>query len=138
MPLSPVSDQEDLARFLVCSGWFSRNPQPRVKQDAFIATPYIELSVTRHIGLTEDQIWQAGEEVRAEREKTENRKVTLYGRGDIQAGQVRAEKLDVVPREPPRNHAEIVNWPSAKKSEQKSIAQKLANKAQAILLEVKK
>lgn len=41
-------------------------------------------------------------------------------------------KLDIVPNEPPRRHANITGWPEAK-SEQKLIALKLAESAHLVL-----
>lgn len=129
---SPVLDSELLARFLRSRRLFGIDP-PRVKPEAFIPHPYHDLSVTRHCGLTETQMWDAGQEVVREISVTEGRSITLYGRGDVLTADVRSQRLDVTPDEPPQNHAVIVGWPIGGKAEQKIIALELARKARLVL-----
>ncbi|MDP1592204.1 MAG: hypothetical protein Q8M07_30870 [Prosthecobacter sp.] len=50
-----------------------------LKPDPFMPYKWVELSVTRHLGLEESEIWQAGQIVADE---TGN---TLQGRADVQA-----------------------------------------------------
>jgi hypothetical protein len=118
-----IDNSELLARFVTSSGWI-RGDQT-VKQDAFIPPPDAELSVTRHIGLSESQIWGIGQGVVA---AIQGR--TLHGRADVTAVDVRMTKLQVVPdgEETNPNHAVIVGWPSDKPG-QKILAQQLAARA---------
>jgi hypothetical protein len=39
---------------------------------------------------------------------------TLHARADIKAGVIRANKLQVLPFEPPPRHGNIVGWPESK------------------------
>ena len=75
--LLPVSDEEWLARFILFRNQI-RSDQT-VKPDAFIPYPYPDLSVTRHLGLTEKELWETGQEV------ADSRPATLYGRADAPA-----------------------------------------------------
>ncbi|CUQ66313.1 hypothetical protein [Candidatus Nitrospira inopinata] len=114
----PVTDDEDLARFVLFRGWI-RSSHSTVKPDAFIPYPYPDLSVTRHIGLSVEEVWQIGQAV------ADRRPATLYGRADIQAVHIRRQALRIVPTPEPRNHANITDWPKDKPA-QKIIAQELA------------
>lgn len=116
--LSPVTAEEWLARFILFRGWI-RGSDSTVRPDAFIPYPYPDLSVTRHIGLSVEEVWQIGQAV------AEHRPATLYGRADIQAVHVRRQALRIVPTPEPRNHANITGWPKDKPA-QKIIAQELA------------
>lgn len=116
--LIPVTDDEVLARFILFRGWI-RHSDGTVKPDAFIPYPYPDLSVTRHIGLTTEEIWQIGQAV------ADKRPATLYGRADIQAGYAKRQSLRIVPTPEPKNHANVTGWPKDK-SAQKIIAQELA------------
>jgi hypothetical protein len=115
-----VAGEELLARFVTSSGWVRKSDQT-VKQDAFIPYPYPDLSVTRHKGLSNDQLWNVGQAI------ADARPATLYGRADVAAEQVRRQKLQVEARPVPENlnHASITGWPPDKPS-QKSFAQELA------------
>ena len=73
-----VADDERISRFLLFSRWFTRQTR-RVKPDAFIPHPRIELSVSCTDGLDEDEIWPLGQAVVLERPDN----VTLYGRADL-------------------------------------------------------
>lgn len=119
---SPVSSDERLARFILFSGWIRSNES--VRPDAFIPHPYLDLSVTRHKGLTRQELWQIGQGI------ADARPTTLYGRADIRAREVRRQSLDVEPKpvaENP-NHANVSGWPTDKPA-QKIIAQELAANA---------
>jgi hypothetical protein len=115
---SEVADDEVLARFIVASSWV-RATDNSVKQDAFIPPPNLELSVSRHVNITDEELWQLGCDVAA------NRQRQLYGRADFLAAQARGLALQLEPLEPPKNHACVMGWPPDKPS-QKIIAQKLA------------
>jgi hypothetical protein len=116
--LTPVTDSEVLVRFVLFRGWI-RSSNSTVKSDAFIPHPYPDLSVTRHIGLSVEEIWQIGQAV------ADSRPATLYGRAEIQALHVRRQSLRIVPTPEPKNHANITGWPKDKPA-QKIIAQELA------------
>lgn len=116
--LPQVGDGEMLARFVVSSGWF-RKSDNTIKQDAFVPFPHLELSVTRHINLSPEELWEIGESVAS----AMGRK--LYGSADILAQNVKKQSLDIKPTATPKNHANIVGWPKEKPS-QKMLAQELA------------
>lgn len=117
---SVVADDECLARFILFSKWI-RNSDQTAKPEAFIPYPYPDLSVTRHINLSEDVLWKIGQDV------ADTRGVTLYGRADICSSTVRRQHLKIAPAPVQKNlnHANIVGWP-ADKPAQKIIAQQLA------------
>ena len=115
--LAPIEDDEWLGRFVLFRNWF-RNDKT-VKPDAFIPYPWPSLSVTRHLGLTEAELWEIGQDV------ADSRPATLYGRADVQAITVRNQSLSISPTREPRNHANINGWPPDKPS-QKIIAQEIA------------
>jgi len=104
-----IAHNELLARYVVSSKWFHKEDQT-VKQDAFIPDSFLELSVTRHLNFSEDDIWRVG--------KIIARKIsrTLHGRADVETAHVIAQRLNVVPQPESDNpnHANIINWPSDK------------------------
>ena len=116
----PIADDEQLARFVLFSRHICTSGQ-RVKPDAFIPHPYTDLSVTRHNGFSEKQLWNIGRKVSIERKRT------LYGRADVSAAIVREQSLEIEPApvQGNPNHASIFRWPADKPS-QKIIAQQLA------------
>jgi hypothetical protein len=120
-PIPSVADNEWLARFILFSGWIRGSKT--VKPDAFIPPPNLDLSVTRHKELTKEQLWQVGREIADSRSVP----VTLHGRADITAAEVRRQKLEVEPRPVPENlnHASVIGWPTDKPA-QKILAQELA------------
>lgn len=108
--IDPVAPNELLARYIISSHWFRKQDQT-VKQDAFIPPDDpLELSVTRHVKLTENDIWNIGRGIAVSRSRT------LYGRADVTTAHVIAQRLSVVPQpiSDNPNHANIVNWPSDK------------------------
>jgi len=122
---SPVTDDEQLARFIFFRKWIRHAaPDQTVKPDAFIPHPYPDLSVTRHKHLSEQERWRIGQGI------ADARPATLYGRADIRAAEVRRQSLDVAPRPAANNpnHADVIGWP-ADKPAQKMIAQELATQA---------
>lgn len=118
--LSAVADDDErLARFVLFSRWIRANQT--AKPDAFIPHPYPDLSVTRHTGLSEDELWETGQAVASARP------ATLYGRADVYAQTVQRQHLEIHP-DPVKNncnHANIVGWPNDKPA-QKIIALALA------------
>lgn len=119
-----VSDDEWLARYILYRSHIRRDGSDTIKPDAFIPHPHADLSVTRHVGLSEDRIWKIGQDVAKQRGKT------LYGRADVVTSNFRSHKLDVKadPIENNLNHAIISNWPP-EKSAQKMIAIEIARSA---------
>jgi len=117
---SAVADEECLARFILFSQWI-RSSDQTVRPDAFIPYPYPDLSVTRHINLSEEALWKVGQDV------ADARSAKLYGRADIFASTTRRQSLRIVSAPVPNNpnHANIDGWP-ADKPAQKIIALQLA------------
>ncbi len=115
-----VADEEYLARFILFSNWI-RNSDQTVKPDAFIPYPHPDLSVTRHLYLSEEAIWEIGQGVANTRQKT------LYGRADFYAAAAQKQllKIESAPAPNNPNHANIIGWPVGKPA-QKIIAQQLA------------
>jgi len=111
----PVAEAEWLARYIV------RKQHVRgdgtVKPDPFIPFKYVELSVTRHLALTEQQIWDIGNMVASQTH------TQLQGRADTQASAYVRQRLRVIaaPEEQNPNHANVVDWPADKQA-QKEIA----------------
>jgi len=105
-----VAPNELLARYITSSKWFRKQDQT-VKQDAFIPRDS-ELSVSRHLHLTEEDIWKIGRKIA----EGMNPPGHLYGRADVETRHVIAQRLNVVPQ--PEcgnpNHANIVGWPLEK------------------------
>ena len=97
-----VGDNEDLARFLTSSSYFS---SIAIKPAAFLPNPKDgETSVFRHGGEPVDALWRIGEEhVAGER--------TVHGAAIFKARSARAANLDVKAQEPPPRHANITAWP---------------------------
>jgi hypothetical protein len=122
----PVADNEMLARYVTQSGQFRKDQT--VKQDLFMPHPYSELSVTRHLNASDNEIWAVGLDV----SKSMGRQ--LYGRADILADKCRIDSLQVTekPLVNNPNHADIEGWPSEKQN-QKAIAIKLAASASHLI-----
>lgn len=115
-----VADNELLARFIVYSN--EKREDGTVKHKLFLPYKLVELSVNRHREATDEETWQAGFDVAAERQRT------LYGLANIRASSCRFDQLEVVPdpilpKNP--NHANITGYPSAKE-DQMAIAKVLA------------
>ncbi len=126
---NPVCDDERLSRFLLFSRWFAREAG-RVKPDAFVPHPFIELSVSCTESLPEEQIWQLGGDVARQRSGT-----TLYGRADLAVRSVRLQGLDVHRDDTPRYHANITGWSDAGKAAQRMKAAELAAASSLVLRE---
>lgn len=106
----PVASDERLARFIYQSKHI-RNSDNTVKQDAFIPHPHTELSLTRHILATTEEIWTVGEQIAGNR--------TFYGRADVSVSAFNDEGLPVeaapIPENP--NHANAIKWPADKSAQ---------------------
>lgn len=103
-----IAPDELLARYITSSRWFRKQDQT-VTQNAFIP-PNSELSVTRHLGLTEEGIWAIGKKI------AESIPCSLHGRADVETSHVIAQRLNVVPQpvDGNPNHAGIIDWPPEK------------------------
>jgi len=121
--LRSVSDEEELARFILRQNQFRSDHT--VKPDAFIPYPWPDLSVTRHMELSEAELWEIGQEI------ADQRPATLYGRADVRAIVFRKQSLTLSPTATPKNHVNVSAWPSDKPT-QKIIAQEIA--AEAVFL----
>lgn len=116
---SPIRSDEWLARFILNRTHIRHDRT--VKQDAFIPHPHRDLSVTRHLQLSEAQLWEIARGVARQTHKL------LQGRVDVQAAVFLRQELRVVadpilPENP--NHANVAGWP-AEKPAQKIIAQQI-------------
>ena len=118
--LPTVDPDEWLARFIYYQRYIRQDRT--VRADAFIPYPYPDLSVTRHLQLSEAELWRIGRDVARQVNKT------LHGRVDAQVFVFLQQQLQVVadpvfPENP--NHANVTGWP-AEKPAQKIMAQQLA------------
>lgn len=121
-PEGLVASDERLARFILHRSHLRQDWT--VKPDAFIPHPWPSLSVTRHLHLSETELWNIARNVARQTSKI------LYGRADVQASDFERQTLRVVPApvsENP-NHANVSGWP-LEKSAQKAIAQEIAQAA---------
>ena len=122
-PSDVVDGGELLARFILFSNRIRSDRS--VKPDAFIPHPWPDLSVTRHIGLSEDELWETGQQ------SADSQSKPLYGRADVKASTIESQELRIVPTLTPRNHANVTGWPPDKPS-QKIIAQEIAATAEFV------
>ena len=88
--------------------------------------PRTELSVYRIDGCSIEEVTAIGMEIAAERERkhrekqladgkpypADKRSFVYLGRGELQATDARSVGLEVVPKEPPARHANILGWPN--------------------------
>jgi hypothetical protein len=118
----PITPEEWLARFVTVEKWIRADQT--IRQDAFIPPKDLNLSVTRHLNLSQDELWTIGQAV-ADAVAKRPRSV-LYGRADIRVHDVTQQtlRIEAAPLPDNANHAHIVGWPD--KAAQKSIAQQLA------------
>ena len=110
----PVEIYELLSHYLFRK---ELRPDDTVKPEAVIPYPHEALSATRHEELTNEDIWDSGRVIAAIQGRT------LMGRADFKRGDM-PKGLNAIPDEPPRNHANIIGWPSDRS----------AQMAQALLL----
>lgn len=126
---SNINDNELLARFIVSKRWI-KSSDHAIRFNAFMPPPDRELSVTRHLDLSEKELWRRGNSVALQMQKE------LHGRADISVIQTRAQKIDVVPDPLPdnANHACLIDWPT-EKEKQILIAKEIAASANFVPVE---
>lgn len=114
-----VTSDEQLARFILRRR--DLRSDLTVKPDPFIPHPYSDLSVTRHLQLSDRDLWSIGREIARQTSKS------LCGRADILVSDFERHRLQVIvaPIDSNPNHANVVGWPLEKPA-QKSIAQQIA------------
>ena len=121
-----VHDEEDLARFLTSSRQFSRNG---VKPSALLPNRKGETSVFRHGKQPSPSLWSLADHNIIDR--------PVHGVAIFKAESVRKAELEVIAKEPPPRHAEIVNWPAGMdalaKAKRKQMALLIAKEAELIL-----
>lgn len=110
-PPSKIGDEEVLARYVVYRKYIRADLT--LRPGPFIPHPYPDLSVTRHIGLTEHELWHVGEGVATASGNN------LYGRGDVSVAQYEGKRLTVKsdPVAGNLHHANVVGWPPDKPSQ---------------------
>jgi hypothetical protein len=123
MHVPAVSADEILARYIFHQNYV-RSDQS-IRPNAFMPPKDLELSVTRHLSATNDELWSVGSRVAAAIGKR------LHGRGDVSAATCVAQTLTVrpdpvAPDNP--NHAIVCDWPEDKPA-QKIIAQEISASA---------
>jgi len=123
-----VSADESLARFITTGIWVRQDKS--IRPDAFAPPNDLNLSVTRHIGISEQILWQIGQNVADAISK--KRRSRLHGRADITAGEVTRQnlKVEAAPLTENANHAHITGW--LDKPARKHIAQCLAAAAKFV------
>lgn len=99
-----IAFSEPLTRYILSRSHFA-SPS-RVKFNAFMPPPDLELSVFRISGLTESAIWTIGSQCVAQ---PANR--TLHARADILVSSVVTIGLEITPDNQPKNHATVTGWP---------------------------
>jgi hypothetical protein len=117
--LQLVGQQERLARFIFQPKHVYADGTP--KPNVFMPNPARELSMTRHLQVSENEIWNIGRAVGAVSGRT------LRARADVIAIIFFRLKLRVVatPKPDNPNHADAIDWPVDKPT-QKAIAQEIA------------
>ena len=92
-----------------------------MRPDAFMPPKDLNLSVTRHLDLSEPGIWEIGQAVAAARD------LDLFGRADVVVRSVASIGLsaELAPIPENQNHAHVTGWPSDKPL-QKTLALQLA------------
>ena len=118
----PVADGERLARFILRSEHVRADGT--LKPDPFMPYKWVELSVTRHLGIANEEVWSFGTDV------AQDTGTILHGRADIDSASFVRQRLRVLPKPLPHNanHADVVDWP-ADKAAQKELALLIAKDA---------
>lgn len=117
-----VGEDEKLARYIFYRRQIRANGS--VKPEALMPSPHPDMSVTRHLSLSEKEIWKIGQHI------AEQRKKPLQGRLDLITKNLIKHSLQVIsaPLADNKNHADVSNWPQDK-SAQKQVALELCAEA---------
>lgn len=124
-----VADDEDLARLLRSSGHFSATV---VRASAFLPAKDGMTSVIRHGAEPRQDLWKLAEIFLGIGAR-------FHGAAVCKAAVIRAQQLDVVAKEPPPRHANVVGWPLAADPELQKAQQKeraLAIASQSVLVRI--
>ena len=122
-----VSDEEELARFVLTDSWLYKDNRPgcKVRWTALIPSPHIELSVYRIEGWTQEDVKTVGQNVADDREKNHRQKEIAkgnnypsdkrtfrhLGHAALKAKSFRWVELDISWDEPPPGHSNVIGWP---------------------------
>ena len=123
-----LPNEEMLARFILKKEWIRHptdtHPFTSIKHDAFFPPKDLQLSVSRHSGLSAPELNKIGLSVAQLTQKP------LLGRGDIKAHTVSKLALKAVaaPLLDNPHHAHIIGWP-VDKAARITIAQQIAAEA---------
>jgi hypothetical protein len=133
----PVADDELLARYATHKDDFRADNS--AKHTLFMPYPHQELSVTRHLNATEEEIWILGDDVvNARKASHPIKSFALYGRFDIKVcdcKQIRPLQVNPKPLPNNPNHANVEGWPK-EKEQSMEIAKKLAASARKLIQRV--
>lgn len=126
---TPVDPSEKLARYIFRKRHFRADGS--IRHEIFVPFKWVELSMTRHVGLRPSEIWGHGLRVGSEMEPP----LTLQGRADIAAEVFLQQGLEVVPKPVPSNpnHCDAIGWPPGK-DEQMEKALEIAKKATGLFV----
>lgn len=118
-----VADDEDVARALMSSSWFTKTTG-RIKHNAYLPAPDDDTSVFRCTNMDAAAVHALLAENRA----------TEHGAAVVAVEIIRAAGLDALASEPPKRHANIRGWPrhadpEAQKARRKEVAMLIAESA---------
>jgi hypothetical protein len=104
-----VGPEEMLARFIMVER--DIRDDRTVRHNAFMPPPD-GLSVTRHVNLSENDLWRIGRDAAGVGGRT------LYGRADVAVFVFLRHSLRVIAEPVPNNpnHANVIDWPTDKSS----------------------
>jgi hypothetical protein len=124
--LPSITDGELLARFITVKKWVRADET--IRADAFIPPKDLELSVTRHICLSQERLWRIGQVVANQIANSQG--APLLGRADLDVRAFSRCNLNTLadPLADNANHAIVTGWPVDKPS-QKMIAIDLSKAA---------
>ena len=121
-----VEDRETLTRYLVSKSHLKK--PNRVKANALMPRNN-ETSVYRSDRLDNDTIRSIGDSLNVH---------NVFGHAEFSASTVREASLDILAKEPPKYHANIIGWPSGsnpddEKARRQEIALLIANSASLVV-----
>ncbi len=120
-----IDPSEPLSRFILNKNDYRSDGT--VRHRLFLPSPKTaQTSVFRIVGLSENAIWEIGDNEVAQKRKPP---LSLIGRADISTQQVLKTGLHIDVDDIPPRHANIIDWP-IEPSAQRLIAMELAENAQ--------